>query len=49
MAVFDSRLGYSEPGVQVLKKAGTYIMTVGSDEVPATGTYRLQLANVAGG
>jgi hypothetical protein len=46
--VFDSRL-YTEPGAQVLKKGGTYTLTVGSDQVPASGTYRLQLSNVPGG
>jgi hypothetical protein len=48
MEIFDSRL-YTEPGVQVLRKGGTYTMTVGSDKVPATGTYRLQLSNASGG
>jgi hypothetical protein len=46
--VFDSRL-YTEPGVQTLRKGGTYTLTVGSDRVPATGTYRLQLSNAAAG
>jgi hypothetical protein len=45
-AVFETRLTYTEPGVHVLRKAGTYTMTVGSDREPATGTYRLQLFNV---
>ncbi|MGZ8209744.1 MAG: toll/interleukin-1 receptor domain-containing protein [Burkholderiales bacterium] len=44
--VFESRLGHSEPGVQTLRKAGTYLLTVGSDREPATGAYRLQLFNV---
>ena len=42
--VFDSRL-YTEPGVQTLRKGGTYTLTIGSDRVPATGTYRLQLSD----
>jgi hypothetical protein len=46
--VFDSRLGYTEPGVQILRKGGTYTMTVGSDREPATGTYALQLSSVGG-
>jgi hypothetical protein len=46
--VFDSRL-YTEPGVQTLRKGGTYTLTVGSDGVPATGTYRLQLSDASSG
>jgi hypothetical protein len=46
--IFDSRL-YTEPGLQILRKGGTYTMTVGSDKLPATGTYRLQLSNIPGG
>ncbi len=45
MEVFDSRL-YTEPGVQRLRRGGTYTLTVGSDRVPTAGTYRLQLFNV---
>jgi hypothetical protein len=45
-SVFETRLTYTEPGVQVLRKAGTYTMTVGSERDPAVGTYRLQLFNV---
>lgn len=45
MDVFDARL-YQEPGVQLLRKAGTYTLTVGSDRIPATGTYHLQLFNI---
>jgi hypothetical protein len=41
--VFESRLAYADPGAHVLKKSGTYAMTVGSSREPATGTYRLQL------
>ena len=44
-SVFDTRLTYTEPGVQVLRKAGTYTMIVGSDREPATGIYRLQLTS----
>jgi hypothetical protein len=40
--VFDTRL-YDEPGVHVLRKGGTYSMTIGSTQVPATGNYHLQL------
>jgi hypothetical protein len=43
--VFDRRLGYGDAGVQVLKKSGTYTMSVGSEREPGTGTYRLQLTS----
>jgi hypothetical protein len=46
MAVFDTCLGCSEPGVQALVKGGTYKLTVGNQKNPATGTYRLQLYNL---
>jgi hypothetical protein len=46
MEVFDTCLGCSEPGVQVLVKGGTYTLTVGNQKDPSTGTYRLQLYNV---
>jgi hypothetical protein len=46
MEVFDTCLGCSEPGVQVLIKGGTYTLTVGNQKDPSTGTYRLQLYNV---
>ncbi len=45
--VFESRLGHTEPGVQLLRAAGTYTLTVGSDQVPATGAYAVQLIDVA--
>jgi hypothetical protein len=45
--VFNSRMGYSEPGVQTLRRGGTYTLEIGSDRVPATGVYRLQLFEVA--
>ena len=44
--VFDTRFGYSEPGVQLLRTAGTYRLTVGSDQAPATGAYAVQLIDV---
>jgi len=44
--VFDACLGCTEPGVQVLTRGGTYLLTVGSENDPATGTYRLQLYDV---
>ena len=47
-AVFESRLGFRDPGVHVLRKGGAYTMSVGADREPATGTYRLQLTGVAG-
>src|SRR4051812_40875343 len=43
--VFDTRL-YDEPGVHVLRKGGTYSMTIGSTQVPATGNYHVQLFGV---
>lgn len=46
MEVFDTCLGCSEPGVQVLVRGGTYTLTVGNQKDPSTGTYRLQLYNV---
>jgi len=46
MEIFNTCLGCSEPGVQVLSKGGNYTLTVGSDNDPATGTYQLQLFNV---
>jgi hypothetical protein len=47
--VFDTKLGYGDPGAHVLKKAGPYTMTVGSDSNPGTGTYRLQISNAPTG
>jgi hypothetical protein len=44
--VFNTCLGCTEPGVQNLKKGGTYTLTVGSERDPATGTYQLQLFDV---
>ncbi|MBP1687241.1 MAG: serine/threonine protein kinase [Deltaproteobacteria bacterium] len=44
--IFNTCLGCSEPGVQILTKGGNYTLTVGSDNDPATGTYQLQLFNV---
>jgi TIR domain len=44
--VFESCLGCSEPGVQVLTKGGSYTLIVGIRTDPATGTYRLQLFDV---
>jgi hypothetical protein len=35
-----------EPGIQVLKKGGTYTLTVGSDQESPTGTYHVQVLNV---
>ena len=46
MEVFDTCLGCSEPGVQTLTKGGTYTLSVGNQNHPATGTYRLQLYDV---
>jgi eukaryotic-like serine/threonine-protein kinase len=46
MEVFDTCLGCGEPGVQTLTKGGTYTLTVGHQNNPATGTYRLQLYDV---
>lgn len=46
MKVFDTCLGCGEPGVQTLTKGGTYTLTVGHENTPTTGTYRLQLYDV---
>jgi TIR domain len=46
MEVFSTCLGCTEPGLRTLTKGGTYTLTVGSDNDPATGTYQLQLFNV---
>ncbi len=46
MEIFNTCLGCSEPGVQILSKGGNYTLTVGSDSDAATGTYQLQLFNV---
>jgi hypothetical protein len=46
MKVFGTCLDCGEVGVQTLREAGTYILTVGGGNVAATGTYRLQLLNV---
>jgi hypothetical protein len=45
--VFSTRLGHAEPGVQTLRRGGAYRLEIGSDQVPATGVYRLQLLEVA--
>lgn len=44
--VFATCLGCSEPGVQMLITGGTYTMTVGGEDYPVTGLYRLQLFDV---
>ena len=46
MELFDTCLGCSEPGAQVLVRGGTYTLTVGNQKYPSTGTYRLQLSNI---
>jgi hypothetical protein len=46
MEVFDTCLGCTEPGVQILIAGGNYKLTVGNPQNPATGIYRLQLYNV---
>ena len=46
MAVFDTCLGCGDPGVHTLIKGGTYTLTVGHDNDPSTGAYRLQLYDV---
>ena len=45
--VFNTCLGCSEPGVQILTKGGSYTLTVGGSNDPSTGTYELQLFAVA--
>jgi len=45
--VFNTCLGCSEPGVQLLTKGGSYTLAVGGDNDPSTGTYELQLFAVA--
>jgi hypothetical protein len=46
MEVFNACLGCSDPGVQTLIKGGTYVLTVGRQNDPSTGLYRLRLFNV---
>jgi hypothetical protein len=46
MKIFDTCLGCTEPGLLTLARSGNYIMTVGSSDDPATGTYQLQLFDV---
>jgi hypothetical protein len=45
--VFNARLGHGDPGVHVLRKGGTYTLEVGSDNNPATGSYRIALTSAA--
>ena len=44
--VFDTCLGCSEPGTQVLERGGTYTITVGESDGDETGTYRFQIWDV---
>jgi hypothetical protein len=41
--LFDIDFYRGEPGVQTLQTGGTYIMTVGNESDPATGSYALRL------
>lgn len=45
-SVFETCLGCGDPGVQRLRKAGTYTLTVDNAQSPATGAYRVQLVDV---
>ena len=38
-----------EPGAHILRKGGTYTMEVGSKNVPATGSYRIQVTGTPAG
>ncbi len=44
--IFDTCLGCSEPGVQTLVAAGTYVLTVDDPRDDSTGTYQFKLWNV---
>jgi hypothetical protein len=44
--VFNTCLGCTTPGTQTLRKAGTYVLTVGSQNDPSEGIYRFKLFNV---
>jgi hypothetical protein len=44
--IFDTCLGCSEPGVQTLVAAGTYVLTIGELRDDSIGTYQIQLWNV---
>lgn len=44
--IFNSCLGCTTPGRQVLRKGGTYALKVGSQSDPSTGIYRFKLFNV---
>ncbi|HWP58493.1 MAG TPA: TIR domain-containing protein [Candidatus Acidoferrales bacterium] len=46
MELFDSCLGCGDPGAHTLTRGGSYTMTVGGKNNPATGVYRLQLFDV---
>jgi len=46
MEIFETCLGCGEPGVQLLRTGGTYVLAVGANNTPATGTYDLQLFDV---
>jgi hypothetical protein len=46
MKIFDTCLACGDPGVQSLTKGGTYTLAVGHTNLPATGTYRVQLYDV---
>jgi hypothetical protein len=45
--IFNTCLGCSSPGAQILRKGGAYTLRVGSETDPSTGVYRLQITNVA--
>ena len=43
--IFNSCLGCSDPGAQVLTLGGTYTLTVGENDDDGTGTYQFQIWN----
>jgi hypothetical protein len=43
IVLFDTCLGCSNPPVQTLTQAGTYVLTIGGLRDDSTGTYRFQL------
>ena len=47
LELFNTCLGCGDVGVQTFSHSGTYILTVGNEKDPATGSYKLRMTNVA--